>query len=94
MTDSFQQLREIIQLADSSQFSEPCQRRLLDALGAVGTSYAPGRGDIASLVRHVLRREDELQGGNQALLKVPRIHPWPDRDTWEQSCMDVSFCQI
>lgn len=95
MTDSFQELREIIQTrgnlpADSSQFSEACQRRLLDALGAVGRSYAPGGGDIASLVRHVLRREDELQGGkSQTLLKVPRLHPWPDRDTWEQSGMDV-----
>jgi Superfamily II DNA helicase len=67
MADSFQEFRDILQTgnlpADTSQFSEACQRRLLDALAAVGTPDAPEKGDIAALVRHLLRREDELQGG-------------------------------
>lgn len=94
MTDSFQELREILQTrnvpADTSHFLEHCQRRLIDALRAVGTPYSPGSGDIANLVRHVLRWEDELQGGtSQTLVKVPRIPPFPNRDTWERSGMTV-----
>ena len=92
MTDSFQQLKELVQdnrLADPSQFAEACQQRLLTALGAVESHYAPGKGDIASLVRHVLRREDEQQRGQSQLLKVPRLPSWPDRETWQQSGMDI-----
>jgi len=94
MTNSFEELREIIQTggslpADLSHFSEACHRRLLDALGAIGSPYAPAAGDIACLVRHVLRREDELQGGISQTLKVPRRHPWPNRETWQQSGIDV-----
>lgn len=88
------ELREILQTgnipADTSQFWEACQQRLLDALRAVGTPYSPGLGDIASLVRHVLRREDELQGGtSQTLLKVPRTPRYPDRSIWQRSGMTV-----
>lgn len=94
MTDSFEELREIIQTggslpADLSHFSEACHRRLLDALGAIDSPYAPAAGDIACLVRHVLRREDELQGGISQTLKVPRRHPWPSRETWQQTGIDV-----
>lgn len=94
MSDSFQELREILQTgnipADTSHFKEACQQRLLDALRAVETPYSSGLGDIASLVRHVLRREDELQGGNsQTLLKVPRTPRYPDRDIWQRSGMTV-----
>lgn len=98
MTDLFQELREIIQaggnlLPDSihfsDHFSEACQQRLVEALRAVGSPYEPGRGDIASLVRHILRREDELQGGMSQTLKVPRNSFWPDRDTWQRSGTDV-----
>ncbi len=55
MSDSFSKLREILKTGnipeDTSHFSEPCHRRLLDAL-----RDSSGSGDIVSLVRHVLRR--------------------------------------
>ncbi|MEG4346671.1 protein DpdF [Microcoleus sp. A003_D6] len=93
MTDSFQELREILQTgkipADLSQFSEACHRRLLETLDAAGTSYAPGMGDIAALIRQVLRREDERQGGMSQTLKVSRTFPFPDRETWQQSGIDI-----
>ncbi len=93
MADSFQALREVLQTgkipADTSQFSEACQRRLLEALAAVGTPHAPGVGDIAALVRHVLRREDELQGSS-TFLKVPKTFPYPSkRDIWQRSGMKI-----
>ncbi len=96
MTDSFEELREIIQTggslpADLSHFSEACHRRLLDALGAIGSPYAPAAGDIACLVRHVLRREDEdLKGGIPQSIKVPRTPPYPlERETWQRCGIKV-----
>jgi ATP-dependent DNA helicase RecQ len=89
MNDSFSELREILKTGnipkDTSLISEPCHQRLLDALG-----NSPGSGDIASLVRHVLRREDEKQGGSSAIsLLISRKSPFPDRTTWEQSSINV-----
>lgn len=93
MADSFQELREILQTgnipANTSQFSEAGYRRLLDALAAAETPDAPGKGDIAALVRHVLRREDELQGGISQTLKIPRNFPFPNREIWQQSGIDI-----
>src|SRR4028119_717344 len=93
MADSFQDFREILQTgnlpADTSQFSEACQRRLLDALAAVGTPDAPEKGDIAALVRHLLRREDELQGGMPQTIKVPRTSLFPNREIWWQSGINI-----
>ncbi|HAT15904.1 MAG TPA: hypothetical protein DCS91_22200 [Microcoleaceae bacterium UBA11344] len=93
MADFFQEFREILQTgnlpADTSQFSETCYRRLLDALAAVGTPDAPEKGDIAALVRHLLRREDELQGGMPQTIKVPRTSPFPNREMWQQSGIDI-----
>jgi superfamily II DNA/RNA helicase len=89
MTDSFPELREILETgnipADTSHFLEPCQRRLLDAL-----RDSPKPADIASLVRHVLRREDERLGvTSETLLRVPRNNPFPDRNLWKQAGITV-----
>ena len=93
MADSFQEFRDILQTgnlpADTSQFSEACQRRLLDALAAVGTPDAPEKGDIAALVRHLLRREDELQGGMPQTIKVSRTSLFPNREIWRQSGINI-----
>lgn len=93
MADSFQEFRDILQTgnlpADTSQFSEACQRRLLDALAAVGTPDAPEKGDIAALVRHLLRREDELQGGMPQIIEVRRTSPFPNREIWRQSGINI-----
>ena len=93
MADSFQELRKIIQTgkipADKSHFSEACQRRLLETLDAAGTSYAPGMGDIAALIRQVLRREYEQKSGIPPILKVPRTSLFPDRHIWQQSGIDI-----
>lgn len=93
MADSFQELREILQTrkipANTSQFSEACHRRLLDALAAAETPHEPGKGDIAALVRHVLRRENELQGGISQTLKIPLTSPFQNREIWQQSGINI-----
>jgi ATP-dependent DNA helicase RecQ len=61
MNDSFSELREILKtdnLPQDISDMEACHQRLLDAL-----RNSPGSGDVVSLVRHILRREDEKQGG-------------------------------
>lgn len=89
MTDSFLELKEILQTGetpeDTSYFAEGCYRRLLEAL-----RNSPGTRDIATLVRHLLRREDELQGvTSQTLLKVPKIPPFPDKNIWQETGITV-----
>lgn len=89
MIDSFSELREILKTGevpeDISNVSEPCHRRLLDAL-----QNSPGSGDIVSLVRHVLRREDAKQGGSSPIyLQIPRKPPFIDSIIWEQASITV-----
>ncbi|MEH2026835.1 protein DpdF [Nostoc sp.] len=89
MIDSFSELREILKTGkipeDISHFLEPCHRRLLDAL-----QNSPESGDIASLVRHVLRREDAKQGGSSTTtLLVPCKPPFPNRSIWESASTTV-----
>ncbi len=86
--DSFQELKEILQTGnipdDISHFTEASSRRLLTALRDSASS-----ADIASLLRHVLRREDERQGGKSHQLKVPRKHPFGDRASWQRAGITV-----
>jgi ATP-dependent DNA helicase RecQ len=89
MTDSFSKLREILHIGnipeDTSDFQEGCYQRLFNAL-----RNQSGLGDIASLIRHILRFEDEKQGGNsQILLQIPRKPTFPNRDIWEQCGMNI-----
>jgi ATP-dependent DNA helicase RecQ len=86
MIDSFTKLREILHTGnipeDSGDFEEGCYRRLWNALRHKSSA---GQGDIASLIRHILRFEDEKQGGNsQISLKIPRKPYFPNRETWER----------
>ena len=72
---------------DEKALAEACQRRLVRALQL---PHPLGQGDIAALVRHLLRREMEIQGGASPSLKVPRKNPFPtQREVWERSGMTV-----
>jgi ATP-dependent DNA helicase RecQ len=88
MNDSFSELREILKTGDIpediSHISEPCHQRLLDAL-----RNSPGSGDVISLVRHVLRREDEKQdGSSKSYLQIPRKEPFLNPN-WEQGSIQA-----
>ncbi len=87
MIKSFQALQDFIQTGDTS-FSgfEACHQRLINAVKAEGRKRSPV--DIACLVRHALRREDELQQG-EAFIKVPRTFPYPSRELWQQSGIKI-----
>ena len=90
---SFQQIQAYLngELSDLApeDLGETCQQRLLTALQSTGR-YAPGTGDTIALVRHMLRREAELQRGNSPQLKMPRRLPYPrQRQIWEQGSMDI-----
>ncbi len=88
MHDSFSELREILKTGnipeDISYISEPCHQRLLDAL-----RNSPGSGDVVSLVRHILRREDEKQGrSSPSYLQIPRKAPFL-KINWEQASIQT-----
>ena len=48
-----------------------------------------GPGDLAGLVRHVLRRGTLISGGTDYVLMVPVSKPWPDEDLWQKSNVQV-----
>lgn len=96
MGDPYQRLREIIAggLAvppggDDPEFPEACHRRLLQALRSTGGVGSPGPVDLACLIRHVLRREQEIQSGASQTTRVPDKSPWPDRHVWEACGVEV-----
>lgn len=99
MTDAFQRLRESLAartMMEGDGF-DPQQARLLGALRTPGRNRTPsptgagafGPADLAVLVRHVLRREQEISGGTPPTLLVPRAAPWPDRGAWEAFGVNV-----
>ncbi|WP_224240929.1 protein DpdF [Hyalangium gracile] len=98
VVDPFEHLRRYLVgevTASPKDFTEPCHRRLVSAVEALrGTegppAGVPGRGDLAVLVRHVLRREQERQGSQvrQSLL-VPAAPPWLEPSQWESFGLDA-----
>jgi superfamily II DNA/RNA helicase len=86
----------------STAFPEACHRRLCQVLTQLaqehnrptfpawqaGTSPA-GTGDLANLIRHILRREQEKSGGAAPTLLVPKEQPWPAKQTWDQFGVDM-----
>src|SRR5215813_7548944 len=94
MSDQFQQICEVLRLRTelppaSENFREASHARLIDALREVGRKGGPGPSDLACLVRHVLRREAELQQtGNQSIRVINRS-PFPKRFAWEQTGITV-----
>ena len=89
MIDEFQLMREIIGgyiQQEENVFKGSCYRRLYSILS--GESKA-GPGDIASLVRQVLRGEEERQGGTAQTLLVPAVPPWPAPSEWARAGIDI-----
>lgn len=96
MSNSSQQIRnylsgEAIQLPNISDLTESCQRRLVKALQNSNTKGHNTRvGDIAVLVRHMMRREAEQQGGKSSILKIQRKQPFPSaQNIWAKAGMNI-----
>src|SRR4051794_20383340 len=97
MEDEFQYVREVVSgralsPEDSPQLTTAANVRLLRALGGSLPPSGPqpiGPGDLAALVRHALRTEQERQGGMSPSLSVPRLPPWPAPETWELFVVEV-----
>ena len=97
MEDEFQYVREVVSgralsPEDSPRLTTAANVRLLRALGgSLPPSGAQPIGpcDLAALVRHALRTEQERQGGMSPSLSVPRLPPWPAPETWELFGVEV-----
>lgn len=67
----------------AGSWSANSHRRLWDALSiAKNAPHRVGARDIASLARHVLRRE-AVREEVQATFELPAVAPWPTRDDWK-----------
>ena len=91
MSNSSQQIRDYLS-GDSSQLPNICdltesyQHRLVKALQSSNTKA----GDIAVLVRIMLRREAEQQGGKSSILKIQRKQPFPSSpNIWAKASMNI-----
>ena len=97
MEDEFQYVREVVSgralsPEDSPRLTTAANVRLLRALlrSLPPSGLQPiGPGDLAALVRHALRTEQERQGGMSPSLSVPRLPPWPAPETWELFGVEV-----
>lgn len=65
-----------------------CKRLSKAVLSLANDQHAVGSGDLAGLVRHVLRRAT-LCTDHEYLLTVPSSAPWPDAKLWEESHVQV-----
>ncbi|QDV37416.1 protein DpdF [Tautonia plasticadhaerens] len=99
MNDEFQLLRELLAgrsrwpdgAGTDHRFRDRCNGRLFRALRHIGSGSpeSPGAADLAALVRHVLRREQESQDGASPLVAVPDAPPWPSREQWRRFGIEV-----
>lgn len=70
-------------LADRS-----CEQLRRAVLALAKDKHSVGPGDLAGLVRHVLRRAT-LSNDPEYLLTVPSSAPWPDEHLWSASSVQV-----
>src|SRR5688572_28693966 len=91
MDDRFALLQEVVLgrarlPKDVGSFPELTHRRLLQGLQGPTRANA---SDIAGLVRHVLRREEALQGGVPQEWWVPKLAGWPNAEQWRTAAVGI-----
>jgi ATP-dependent DNA helicase RecQ len=96
MKDTFEALRAILHGASVTtlrpeECADASHRRLAGVLHAVAGGSSVGQTDLVALVRHVLRREQERQGGAAQSALVQHTPPWPTRESWERAGFDVEL---
>lgn len=99
MSDTFELLKNIIDRGEygsrlssyGEQWDENPHRLLIKALSRAANRSIAGVIDLAGLIRHLLRHQDERLGGKiPPALRVPRRFPYPvDRETWQRCGMDI-----
>src|SRR5688572_23022942 len=76
-------------IADGSEFEQPNHRRLAHALRSFRENpESVGSGDLAGLIRQLLRRES-LEREHDVELEVPATEGWPSREEWKRFGVDV-----
>lgn len=94
MTD-FDQLQEALRkLPDLScmpkQFRDrSCEQLRRAIVATIEGTLSVGSGDLAGLTRHVMRRAALVTGERDIIWIVPKFHPWPSKELWQESCVQV-----
>lgn len=94
MTD-FDQLQEALRkLPDLScmpkQFKDrSCEQLRRAIVATIEGTLSVGSGDLAGLTRHVMRRAAIVTSERGIIWIVPKIHPWPSKELWVESCVQV-----
>lgn len=65
-----------------------CEQLRRALLASLQTPQEVGDGDLAGLVRHVMRR-GTLIDDPRYVLSVPKLPNWPSKKLWEESCVGV-----
>ena len=83
-------LRELpkIDLLKASLSDRSCEQLRRAVLSLYSNPQSVGSGDLAGLVRHVLRR-GTICNDPEYLLTVPSESPWPKEDLWTESHVKV-----
>ena len=62
-------------------------RRAIIANTAGASTVGPG--DLAGLARHLMRRAAFVTGDHDMVWTVPKVEPWPARELWQESCLQI-----
>jgi ATP-dependent DNA helicase RecQ len=94
MRDTFELLRAMLQGAAATtlrpdECADASHRRLLGVLHTLASGASVGQADLVALIRHVLRREQERQGGRAQSALVPQMPSWPTSALWKRAGFDV-----
>lgn len=85
MSDQFLRIKKalaegVVPSVDYTDDHDNCSQRLCMALASIQDRGQCGKADIASLVRHLLRQEEELEGRPNETIRLPKGPKWPAPD--------------
>ncbi len=93
MTDPFHLIGEWLRSGGRTDLNTrgftPPEARVIEVVRQFLSASRAGSADVVSVVRHVLRSEQQRQGGIEQSFLVPKTDPWPKAIDWELAGFQV-----
>lgn len=86
---AFQEWLESGAKAEDAPKGESVLDRMIQAIYPEKPQQRGSQGDVAMLIRQVLRRASEMQGGHPISIELPKKSGWPERGVLERAGMRV-----